>query len=151
MRRHIFLFITIVINSSIVVAEKEGYFQSGPLQANMAAQLLILFGCIFILAAALGLIRFPDFYTRLHATTKLVALGGLGIFVGAAVLFAPLGLMPRVLVIAAFFFLTAPLSGYMIARSGYLRGLKPYRELGSVDDWGLMGEIPDWKTEEDDQ
>lgn len=151
MRRHIFLFITIVINSSIVVAEKESSFQSGPLQANMAAQLLILFGCIFILAAALGLIRFPDFYTRLHATTKLVALGGLGIFVGAAVLFAPLGLMPRVLVIAAFFFLTAPLSGYMIARSGYLRGLKPYRELGSVDDWGLMGEIPDWKTEEDDQ
>jgi len=151
MRRHIFLFITIVINSSIVVAEKEGYFQSGPLQANMAAQLLILFGCIFILAAALGLLRFPDFYTRLHATTKLVALGGLGIFVGAAVLFAPFGLMPRVLVIAAFFFLTAPLSGYMIARSGYLRGLKPYRELGSVDDWGLMGEIPDWKTEEDDQ
>ena len=61
MRRHIFLLITIVINPIIVVAEKESSFQSGPLQSNMAAQLLILFGCIFILAAALGLIRFPDF------------------------------------------------------------------------------------------
>ena len=108
-------------------------------QGNLLAELLIMFGCVFLLAAAVGVFRFPDFYTRLHASTKLVTLGGLGIFIGAAVAFGPQQLTTRVLLIAAFFFLTAPLSGYMIARSGYLRGLEPYRENTSVDEWGACG------------
>ena len=109
-------------------------------QGNLPAELLILFGCAFLLAAAIGVFRFPDFYTRLHAATKLVTLGGLGIFIGAAIAFAPVQAVQRVLLIAVFFFLTAPLSGYMIARAGYLRGLEPYREATSVDEWGACGE-----------
>lgn len=108
---------------------------------------LLLFGCAFLLAAAIGLLRFPDFYVRLHATTKLVTLGGVGIFGGAAIAFAPVQATERVLLIALFFFLTAPLSGYMIARAGYLRGIEPYREDTSVDEWGALGhaatEMPD--------
>ena len=34
---------------------------------------------------------------------------------------------------------TAPLSGYMIARAGYLRGLPPAKEATSVDEWGALG------------
>lgn len=109
------------------------------LQGDPLAEGLVLFGCVFLLAAAIGMLRFPDFYVRLHASTKLVTLGGLGIFGGAAIAFAPVQEVPRVLLIALFFFLTAPLSGYMIARSGYLRGLEPYREDTSVDDWGALG------------
>lgn len=109
-------------------------------QGNLPAELLILFGCVFLLAAAIGVFRFPDFYTRLHASTKLVTLGGLGIFIGAAIAFAPVQAVQRVLLIAVFFFLTAPLSGYMIARAGYLRGLQPYWEATSVDEWGACGE-----------
>jgi len=109
------------------------------LRGDPLAEGLILFGCVFLLAAAIGVLRFPDFYVRLHASTKLVTLGGLGIFGGAAIAFAPVQQVSRVLLIALFFFLTAPLSGYMIARSGYLRGLEPYREDTSVDDWGALG------------
>ena len=108
-------------------------------QGNLPAELLIMFGCVFLLAAAIGVFRFPDFYTRLHASTKLVTLGGLSIFIGAAVAFGPQHLTTRVLLIAAFFFLTAPLSAYMIARSGYLRGLEPYKEDTSVDEWNACG------------
>ncbi len=111
----------------------------GELQGHLVAELLVLFGCIFLLAAAIGMLRFPDFYTRLHASTKLVTLGGVGIFGGAAIAFAPLEATGRVLLIAGFFFLTAPLSGYMIARSGYLRGLAPAREATSVDEWNALG------------
>lgn len=109
------------------------------LERTLVAELLVLFGCAFLLAAAIGLARFPDVYTRLHAATKLVTLGGVGIFGGAAVAFASVDATGRVLLIAAFFFLTAPLSGYMIARSGYLRGLEPYREDSSVDEWRALG------------
>lgn len=114
---------------------------------GVVADGLLLFGCAFLLAAAIGLIRFPDFYVRLHATTKLVTLGGVGIFGGAAISFAAVQATERVLLIALFFFLTAPLSGYMIARAGYLRGIEPYREDTSIDDWGALGhaasELPD--------
>jgi len=109
------------------------------LDGHPVAQVLILLGCVFLLAAAVGLVRFPDVYTRLHAATKLVTLGGLGIFGGAGIAFYPVDGTPRVLLIAGLFFLTAPLSGYMIARSAYLRGLPWYQEHGSVDDWGALG------------
>lgn len=107
------------------------------------AQALILVGCFFLVAAAIGVLRFPDFYTRLHASTKLVTLGGVGIFGGAAIAFEPVGGTGRVLLIATFFFLTAPISGYMIARSGYLRGLPPFREDTSVDEWDACGAAVD--------
>ena len=118
------------------------------LDGHPAAQVLILLGCVFLLAAAVGLVRFPDVYTRLHAATKLVTLGGLGIFTGAGIAFYPVDGTPRVLLIAGFFFLTAPLSGYMIARSAYLRGLPWFQEEGSVDDWGALGSEAQVSAEE---
>jgi len=144
--RHLALLL--VAQAVALAVEERVPSQAAAVQVSVLAQILILFGSLFILSAALGLIRFPDFYTRLHASTKLVALGGLGIFGGAALAFAPMGANARVLVIASFFFLTAPLSGYMIARAGYLRGLRPYREETSVDDWGLMGGFPEASSEE---
>ena len=118
------------------------------LDGHPVAQVLILLGCVFLLAAAVGLVRFPDVYTRLHAATKLVTLGGLGIFAGAGIAFYPVDGTPRVLLIAGFFFLTAPLSGYMIARSAYLRGLPWFQEPGSVDDWGALGSEAQGAAEE---
>lgn len=109
------------------------------LEQSVVAEVLILFGCAFILTAGIGMLRFPDFYTRLHASSKLVTVGGVGVFGGAAIAFAPLGVTQRVLLTAVFFFLTAPLASYMIARAGYLRGLKPYFEEGGVDEWGALG------------
>jgi multicomponent Na+:H+ antiporter subunit G len=106
---------------------------------NILAEALILFGCVFILVSALGVLRFPDAYTRLHASTKLVSVAGIGIFGGAALAFSPVEATGRVLLIALFFFLTAPLSGYMIARAAYLRGIKPHWEEGSIDEWGEGG------------
>jgi multicomponent Na+:H+ antiporter subunit G len=106
---------------------------------NVLAEALILFGCVFILVSALGVLRFPDVYTRLHASTKLVSVAGIGIFGGAALAFSPVEATGRVLLIALFFFLTAPLSGYMIARAAYLRGIAPYWEDDSIDEWDERG------------
>ena len=106
---------------------------------NLAEELLILFGSFFVLAAAIGMLRFPDFYTRLHASTKLVTLGGIGILIGAAFGFNDVQVSLRVILIIIFFFLTAPLSGYMIGRAGYLRGLPFYKEWGSIDEWQALG------------
>ena len=108
-------------------------------QGNLLAELLILFGCIFLLAAAVGV--FP-LSRLLHPPPRLDQArdpGRAGYFYRRGGRLCPQQLTARVLLIAAFFFLTAPLSGYMIARSGYLRGLEPYREDTSVDEWGACG------------
>ncbi len=109
------------------------------IRSNIIEELLILLGCVFILAAGIGMFRFPDFYTRLHASSKLVTLGGIGIFGGAAFAFVSLAATQRVLLTAVFFLLTSPVAGYMIARAGYLQGLKPYQEDNSVDEWQACG------------
>lgn len=106
---------------------------------SLLRDLALLLGSFFILAAAVGVFRFPDFYTRLHASTKLVTLGGILVFVAAALEFGSAFAASRLLLTTAFFFLTAPLSAYLIARSGYLRGLPPHREPDSVDEWGALG------------
>jgi multicomponent Na+:H+ antiporter subunit G len=124
--------------SLAIAAESE---QELHVLSNPFVDALLLFGSIFVLAAGIGVFRFPDFYTRLHAATKLVTFGGLGIFAAAAIAFSPFPDSARVLLVAAFYFLTAPLSSYMIARSGYLRGLKPYQEEGSVDEWQALGTV----------
>lgn len=108
-------------------------------RSNIIAELFILVGCFFILAAGIGMFRFPDFYTRLHASSKLVTLGGLGIFLGAAIAFIPVAATQRVILTAIFFLITTPLAGYMIARAGYLQGLVPYKESSSVDEWQALG------------
>jgi len=111
------------------------------IEGNIFAEILILFGCFFILVSAIGMLRFPDVYTRLHASTKLVTLGGLGVFGGAALSFQPVGAWERVLLIFMLFFLTAPLSGYMISRSSYLLGQRMYTEETSIDEWGAHGSM----------
>lgn len=136
MRTKIFLFM--ILLQWGFAAESEPV-QNLNVQASIFSDLLILLGCIFILAAGIGVYRFPDFYTRLHAASKLITFGGIGIFGGAALALVPLPATQRVLLTAVFFLLTAPVSGYMIARAGYLQGLKPYQEEGSVDEWQACG------------
>lgn len=137
-------FYCIAINVSL--AAEEETVEVITVRSNLLVDGLILFGCVFILAASIGMLRFPDFYTRLHASSKLVTLGGIGIFAGAGIAFSPLDIATRLLLTALFFFLTAPLSGYMIGRAGYLRGLEPYREEGSVDEWNACGSAAELDT-----
>ncbi|AFZ66645.1 monovalent cation/H(+) antiporter subunit G [Deinococcus peraridilitoris] len=104
-----------------------------------ARDLPILLGAFFVLTAAVGVLRFPDLYSRLHASSKLVTLGSAGIFIGAIVEFAEVEVAARVLAILAFQFLTTPLSAYIIANAAYLRGLPPRLERPGADEWNALG------------
>ena len=156
LKKLVVLLLFVLATSGLAADEATDLTKIAPTQDYLLAEIFILFGCIFILAAGIGMFRFPDFYTRLHASSKLVTSGGIGIFVGAAIAFVSetaiqrvllttsvkrkrLLAIQRVLLTAFFFFLTTPLAGYMIARAGYLRGLKPYREAHSVDEWQACG------------
>lgn len=86
--------------------------------------LLILGGSSFALIAGLGLLRLPDFYTRIHAATKASTLG-LGLLSVAFVVH--LGSMEagaQAFVLVFFVFLTAPVAGHMLGRAAYRTGVE---------------------------
>ena len=92
-------------------------------------------GTIFMLIAAIGLLRLPDLYTRMHAVTKAGTLGVGLLLVSAAVAFGDISVITRALVALLFVLLTAPVSAHMIGRAGYLGNVKLW-EGTAFDDWG---------------
>ena len=86
------------------------------------ALVLVLAGAILCLTASIGLLRFPDVVSRLHAATKPQVLGMLLVATGVAVglhSWAVLAfLVPVVLIQLA----TAPLSAHMVGRQAYRNG-----------------------------
>lgn len=80
-------------------------------------------GVGFCAATAIGFIRFPDVYSRLHASTKALTAGLLLIFAGVAVYEWSLPAALKLAVTAGFFFATAPLATHAIARAAYRSGI----------------------------
>jgi len=85
--------------------------------------LLLLAGAFFMCVASLGILRMPDLFMRMSATTKSVTLGVSFSLLAAALYFNDLGIGTRVLATILFVFLTAPVAAHMIARAGYARGV----------------------------
>lgn len=88
---------------------------------DVVAVVLLLLGAFLCLTAGLGLVRFPDVLTRMHAGTKPQVLGVLLIMVGAAIRLQGWSATWMLLLVAAFQMLTAPVSAHMISRVAYRR------------------------------
>lgn len=97
-------------------------------------QTLLLLGAFSMLLAAVGLLRFPDFYTRAHAGTKAASLGAGLILIGVVLPISDLDVSIRVWLTIFFIFLTVPVAGHLLGRAAYLRGLKQWPG-NNVDEW----------------
>jgi multicomponent Na+:H+ antiporter subunit G len=102
--------------------------------SSIAAGLLMIGGTAFMLVAAIGLLRLPDLYTRMHAVTKAGTLGIGLVLISAAVAFGDVSVTTRALVALLFVLFTAPVSAHMIGRAGYLGGVTLW-DGSSFDDW----------------
>lgn len=100
-----------------------------------ATSILILFGTFFIAVGTLGLIRMPDVYNRLHATTKSSTLGVVSILAASVLFFSSQTptLSVKQLGAIAFLFMSNPVGAHMIARAAYLVGV-PLTERTVRDD-----------------
>ena len=87
---------------------------------------LIFIGSIMSVISAIGIIRFPDVYTRAHAATKTAALAALLTLVGTLIyfVFRDSFFSVRLLLAIVFIFITAPVSGHLILRSAYRSRVK---------------------------
>ncbi len=86
---------------------------------------LVVFGGAFMIVGALGLLRLPDVFTRMHGASVSDTLGAGGILIGL-ILIAGLSLVTVKLVFLILFFgLMSPVSTHAIARAALHAGVKP--------------------------
>jgi multicomponent Na+:H+ antiporter subunit G len=95
-----------------------------------AVTFLLALGTFFLLVGTVGLLRLPDVYNRLHATSKATTLGAASIFLAGFVYFGPRGAGLTSLVGIAFLFITAPTGGHVISRAAKRMGVEFW---GSAD------------------
>jgi multicomponent Na+:H+ antiporter subunit G len=105
---------------------------------------LVFFGMTFMLIAGLGILRMPDLYMRMSATTKAATLGVGLILVAAAVHFQDIAVTSKVIATIVFLLLTSPVAAHMIGRAAYFDGV-PLWDQSVVDE--LKGKY-DMKTHE---
>lgn len=89
---------------------------------DVISSVLLLGGVLLAVLAGLGLVRFPDVFSRMHAATKPATLGLLMVTVGAALQQEDRSDVTKLLLVAAFQFLTAPVAAHMIGRAAYRSG-----------------------------
>ncbi|WP_029595865.1 monovalent cation/H(+) antiporter subunit G [Exiguobacterium chiriqhucha] len=83
-------------------------------------------GVFFTVVAAIGLIRFPDIYTRAHAASKSATLGVMFVLFAALLhVWVDQRIFDARLVLGLFFvLLTAPVGGHLISRAAHAKGVK---------------------------
>ncbi|MDN3595643.1 monovalent cation/H(+) antiporter subunit G [Zunongwangia endophytica] len=91
---------------------------------NILIGIIITLGTLFVLLAAVGLIRMPDTYLRISVNTKAATLGIGLLLVGVALYFYDLSTTSRAFIIILFLFLTAPVGAHLIGRASYFIGNK---------------------------
>lgn len=84
--------------------------------------ILLVLGAGFAFVAAVGIVRFPELLTRMHAATKPQTLGLLLILGGLALRIDSVKDLTLVLVVALFQLLTAPVSAHMVGRAAFRAG-----------------------------
>jgi len=92
---------------------------------DIASAALMLTGAVFVIAGAIGVIRLPDFYTRLHAAGVTDTLGAELIVIGLMLQFGFSLVSAKIALIGLFLFLTSPTATHAIANAAYRSGLKP--------------------------
>lgn len=100
---------------------------------------LMFAGALLSVAAAVGVLRFPDVLTRMHAATKPQTLGLILVLGGAAIMLRGSDAVWMIPLMAAFQLMTAPVAAHLIGRLAYRSG-QADKDTLYVDD--LAGRTP---------
>jgi multicomponent Na+:H+ antiporter subunit G len=95
----------------------------GPLRGALVVVLLAV-GVAFLTVGTVGLLRLPDVYNRMHATSKATTLGAASILLAGFVFYGPGGTGLNALVTVLFLFVTAPTGAHVISQAAHRMGVE---------------------------
>ena len=93
---------------------------------TVVAGVFLLIGCFFIMVAAVGIVRFPDFFSRMHPAGKSDTLGQAMVLLGLMVYEGFTFVSVKLVLIVLFVFIANPTSTHALAKAAYISGLKPW-------------------------
>jgi multicomponent Na+:H+ antiporter subunit G len=88
--------------------------------------ILLALGCVVSLTGAYGLLRMPDFYSRLHTAGKTDSLGQVLIFLGLVLVTPDLLTQLKLVLVAAILMIAAPTATHAITKAAHLHHLRPW-------------------------
>jgi len=106
---------------------------------SFIAACLLLLGCLFCVTGAVGMIRFPNFFARVHATSVTDSLGAGLILIGLALLSDSATPVFKLLFILLFTLITAPTAVHALTKAAMHAGshtASPIEELPASDEGG---------------
>ncbi len=107
---------------------------------------LLILGNLLMLLAGIGLVRMPDVFIRMHASTKGASLGVSLLMIAAALYFQELGISTKAIITITFVFLTAPVGAHMLGRAAYCRKTPLWEHTVIDEAKGRLG-LPDVPSE----
>ena len=94
---------------------------------DIMSWILLGIGTLFLLIGAVGLIRLPDFFSRMHAAGLIDTLGAGLILVGLMIEAGWSLNLAKLVLILLFLLFTSPTSSHALAHAALVHGLKPWR------------------------
>jgi len=93
---------------------------------EIVTTVLLALGCVVSLTGAYGLLRMPDFYSRLHTAGKTDSLGQVLIFLGLVLVTPDLLTQLKLVLVAAILMIAAPTATHAITKAAHLHHLRPW-------------------------
>lgn len=108
---------------------------------DTVAGMVLLAGAVLAVIGGIGVHKFPDAFTRLHAASKATTLGLLLVVGGAAAVLLPGPGATKLALVVVFQLLTAPVAAHLVGRAGYdADNLAP--RIDTVDELADDGQDP---------
>lgn len=106
---------------------------------ELVSYFFMILGLVFLMGSAIGMLRLPDFYSRIHASGNSETLGMLSVFVGLAVYHGFNVTSAKIFAVAMFVFLGNPIGSHILAKAAYKTGhpvwtRKRAKELEELED-----------------
>ena len=104
------------------------------------AAILLIAGVAFFSGAALGLLRFPDLFTRVHAASKgdtlssFCLLVGCALYLGQSLELHDLLVSAKIILILLFISVASPTAGHVITNAALISGAQPWSKAGSEEE-----------------
>ncbi len=106
---------------------------------RIVIDILAAAGLVFALAGTKGVLKMPDAFCRMQASTCISTLGALGVVLGGALyaffVMGSVGTGVKVLLIGLLILTVNPVGAHAIAKGAYKNGVRPDREM-EIDDYG---------------
>lgn len=85
----------------------------------------VVSGSVFVIIGSIGLLRLPDFFTRIHAAGIIDTMGAWLILIGLMFSAGLTLVTAKLVMLLIFLVMTSPLASHALAKAAFMRGLRP--------------------------